>query len=429
MSVYDQFSQYVTEIVSFSSELTNQENSVNNIKGKPKFSSYGKRTNAWSPSRYNQDEYVEVKFEKPVFAVGFKIYENYNAGAVIKVEVFHENTYIELWSRRRPRLLNTNRYQPFTITFPKPNIRSNQYKITLHSCKEDDYSQLDSIECVGTLTYLYTNDKKLTDDIPKLLFDKQYCDLEILFANENITVTAHKSIFFVRCPQLLDFLMNNKMNLSEITSAQFQIIMEYLYTDRLNNVKLDDLIEEEKYQAKLKVDLNNNIDKTTTNNEEASVSSSAEASSSTTSSSEASTLQPISTNETALQRCISSKNMFEGEKWELVINKLIRFSAKYKLIALEGLLKYHLSTSYLTVNNVLNIFVDSMTGNVDATKLTINDEIFNTELSTISIDIIQTVCMDFINANLQKILESEKIKSLPKDYLLMILSYVSSAKR
>ena len=372
----EKVNQFAIEIVSYSSQLNDSNHSANTLIGEPtSLNVYGKKEQTWSPANISEQQYVLVKFEEPVFATELRIYENFNAGSVIKIEVLIEvknvlgqichSGFETLWYRQRPQLIS--QYRIFNPKFLKSRFRSNQYRITFgYLASQTELSEIDAIELVGTLTNINASDKQLVDDIPKLLFDTRYSDLKISFINDDVTLNAHKLIFSVRSPQMLEYLEEKNNIIDELTRYQFSIILDYIYTDQLNDDKVSEMIDEEK---------------STENN--------------------------------------------QNERWALSLTKLIRFTIKYKFPRLESLLTEYMATKVINNENVLILLNDSMKGDINKTNEARTSILCYISFEDITLDLLEFNCMEFINANAAQIFEGDCIDSVSKDELIKIVDYIA----
>lgn len=102
-SVHSQEIQWASKLIKFSSDLGGKQNGIKRILGKPDvFPQGGSSPNAWSPKNaLDGKEVVEVGFEKPQTIKQIAIFENLNAGCVVKVSVDNgSGKYETVWSRK-----------------------------------------------------------------------------------------------------------------------------------------------------------------------------------------------------------------------------------------------------------------------------------------------------------------------------------------
>jgi hypothetical protein len=95
--------QWVKKIIKFSSDLGGKQNGIKRILGKPDaFPQGGSSPNAWMPKKaLDGKEVVEVGFEKPQTVKQVAVFENLNAGCVVKISVDNgSGSYETVWSRK-----------------------------------------------------------------------------------------------------------------------------------------------------------------------------------------------------------------------------------------------------------------------------------------------------------------------------------------
>jgi hypothetical protein len=359
--------QYVSEVISFSSEFGTENWSASKIRGPPSnLNVYGDCVNAWCPSRYNEDEFLEVKYDRAVYATKFRIYENLNGGTLVRIEVFNEGTdYETLWFRDLPE--QKTQYNIFSPSFAKSNIRSNKYRFTFRCNAANYYSEYDAIELVGVLTNIKICEKTLNNDMPRLMDDRRYTDLDICFSNHEI-IHAHKCILAIRCQKLHDDLLKNNNLSNEISKEQFLIVLDFLYTDKLSETKVKQAIETDKL--------------------------------------------------------ISVDGDVFGHS--LCLNKIMRFIVKYKLRRLESLILDYYLNSFFNPDNVLNVLVDASRGDFSTSDQDlVLFEAAGGNKDSIRLNNIEFVCLEYIRCNLQAIIASPKVEQLPKDVLISVLKSVA----
>ena len=102
-SVNAQQVQWANKAIKFSSDLGGKQNGIKRILGKPDvFPVAGSSPNAWTPKNaLNSYEWVEVSFEKPQTVKQVAVFENLNAGCVVKIGVdTGSGKYETVWSRK-----------------------------------------------------------------------------------------------------------------------------------------------------------------------------------------------------------------------------------------------------------------------------------------------------------------------------------------
>jgi len=96
--------QWANKLIKYSSDLGGKQNGIKRILGKPDaFPQGGTSPNAWTPKKaLDGYEWVEVSFEKPQTVKQVAVFENLNAGCVVKIGVDTGNgRYETVWSRKK----------------------------------------------------------------------------------------------------------------------------------------------------------------------------------------------------------------------------------------------------------------------------------------------------------------------------------------
>ncbi|QBZ96653.1 hypothetical protein [Flavobacterium sangjuense] len=102
-SVNAQQVQWANKLIKYSSDLGGKQFGIKRILGKPDaFPQAGSSPNAWTPKNaLNGYEWVQVSFEKPQTVKQVAIFENLNAGCVVKIGVdTGSGKYETVWSRK-----------------------------------------------------------------------------------------------------------------------------------------------------------------------------------------------------------------------------------------------------------------------------------------------------------------------------------------
>lgn len=104
LSTYGQQIQWAHKLIKYSSDLGGKQYGIKRILGKPDaFPQAGISPNAWTPKNaLDGREIVEVSFEKPQTVKQVAVFENVNAGCVMRIAVADESgKYQTVWSRKR----------------------------------------------------------------------------------------------------------------------------------------------------------------------------------------------------------------------------------------------------------------------------------------------------------------------------------------
>lgn len=96
--------QWANKVIKFSSDLGGKQNGIKRILGKPDaFPQGGASSNAWIPKNaLDGKEVIEVSFEKPQTVKQIAVFENLNAGCVVKIGVDNgSGSYETVWTRKK----------------------------------------------------------------------------------------------------------------------------------------------------------------------------------------------------------------------------------------------------------------------------------------------------------------------------------------
>ena len=176
----------------------------------------------------------------------------------------------------------------------------------------------------------------------------------------------------MRAKELFMFLVANDFHLRDenIQLEKVKFLFEFIYTDELDESKLERLIE----AAKLTENANNNQNLTTSPNENN-------------------------------DDCLDYKST--RVKWMLVVNDLIRGAIRFGLARLEKLLILYLIDKFLSVSNVLYVLMDAL------------DE--NRCCVTGALPLVEEVCLSFTKIHVKQVIKLDEFKLLPKNVLLKIV--------
>lgn len=104
LSMQSQQIQWASKAIKFSSDLGGKQNGIKRILGKPDaFPQAGNSANAWCPKNaLDGKEVVEVGFENPQTVKQIAVFENLNAGCVVKISVDNgSGSYETVWNKKK----------------------------------------------------------------------------------------------------------------------------------------------------------------------------------------------------------------------------------------------------------------------------------------------------------------------------------------
>ena len=142
-----QWANTATASSCFSDCATEDGNSAFQATGKPNVDHEGDDDSAWSPKEQDAGiEWLNLSFPTPVFANGLRIRESFNAGSIVKVELYDEQNQLHrLWAGSDP----TTGLNYFTLNFPTSTFKTNRVKITLATNIVTGYNEIDAVQLVA----------------------------------------------------------------------------------------------------------------------------------------------------------------------------------------------------------------------------------------------------------------------------------------
>jgi len=142
--------QWVKSVISFSTQYGTTSWAANQVIGKPDtYPQYGDKSTAWAPSAATGTlEFLELKFETPVFITGVGIFETLNPGYVVEILAHDGNSYATLWSgqvhKDTPQVSRI--FQP---KFDQSSFKSNRIRINLDCREAVSWTEIDAVKLYG----------------------------------------------------------------------------------------------------------------------------------------------------------------------------------------------------------------------------------------------------------------------------------------
>ena len=171
------------------------------------------------------------------------------------------------------------------------------------------------------------------------------------------------------------FLVANDYHLPNIGMNEAKFLIEFIYTDELDEERLERMIESVRHRCE----------------HELAVEPSPKPSTNT------------SSNEKDDENCLDYKS--PRFKWMLVVNELIRGCIRFDLSRLEKLLVHYLLDKFLTLDTVLYVLMDAL----------------DQDRSGGVLSLVEDVCLSFTKMQVREIIKLDEFKLLPKQVLLKIV--------
>lgn len=217
---------WANEVLSYSSQyFENKRYSAREVLGEPNSMLPGGQlaATAWYPYTRNAQEYVWVKFSKMIKAKQIIVCQNYNAGGIIKIEVFDEKmkSYTILERNPNPMPVRSGEVVQYSVPVDIPAI--NSVKISLvGNDKKYDFQQIDAVGITQNPSLTYKPVIRLVENIkfpgvPEKLDE----NINSPYGEDDPIVSADGKILFVNRhnhPQNIDGEQDN----SDIWMSEMQ---------------------------------------------------------------------------------------------------------------------------------------------------------------------------------------------------------------
>ncbi|MDJ0364354.1 OmpA family protein [Hymenobacter sp. H14-R3] len=114
--------------------------------GEPNAQPLGQLSNeAWSPGKDGSNEFIEVRFIKSILAQQVTVIENFNPGAITKIELIDiKGERHQVYSNPNPGPI-PDPYRTLQVKFKPEKYRTVGVRVTLNAAKVDGVNQLDAI--------------------------------------------------------------------------------------------------------------------------------------------------------------------------------------------------------------------------------------------------------------------------------------------
>lgn len=122
--------------------------SANQATGAPNVDKYGDDGAAWTSKTPDGGiEWLDLKYSKPVYATEVRVRESCGSGAVIKIEVYDEQSGAHaVWQGNDP----TTGLNYLIVKFPKTTFKTGRVKVTLATNVVPGWNEIDAVQLVGT---------------------------------------------------------------------------------------------------------------------------------------------------------------------------------------------------------------------------------------------------------------------------------------
>lgn len=132
-----------------SSEFGSVDWSAQQAIGAPDTTVCGDEVTAWASSSYSSVEWLDVGFAKAVIPTQINIYESYNPGSIVRIEVRDTSgSFHTIWEGTPSYVSTCPRI--FTININTISFKVDAVLITIDQSVLLDWDEIDAVELVGT---------------------------------------------------------------------------------------------------------------------------------------------------------------------------------------------------------------------------------------------------------------------------------------
>lgn len=163
--------QWVWKVLDFSSEAAEPgtvEWSASKLIGPPLVKGYGDSTEAWAPFATNGGaEFVTLKFKRKVYISDIRILENWNPGAVCRIEVKHGDEFETVWEETPHEKPHVLRILQAKIN-PPLTYAANVIKIHLDTSKVyKEWNEIAAVQLAGN--FVDGEEDEISEEEPEVV--------------------------------------------------------------------------------------------------------------------------------------------------------------------------------------------------------------------------------------------------------------------
>ncbi|XP_076075167.1 uncharacterized protein LOC143046075 isoform X1 [Mytilus galloprovincialis] len=145
--------QWVSRVISYSSQYNNGNWAADSVIGKPRvYPKYGDIPGAWAQGKKDSKQFIEVEFEQEMYIQKIEIYETYHAGAVKTISARKpDNGYEVIWKTKSVTNINSSRI--FSPNFKALSFLCKVLRIDIDCLASKSWVEIDSIKITGTVPH------------------------------------------------------------------------------------------------------------------------------------------------------------------------------------------------------------------------------------------------------------------------------------
>lgn len=134
-----------------SSEYRATDYGAQQATGAPDVARYGDSGKAWAPKIPDAgEEWIELTFARPVHATGVRVVQNFNPGAIARIEVIDvSGAATPVWMGADPNAYGKNEIASLTAHFPRTTQPIAKVKVVVNEKKIPGWNEIDAVALIG----------------------------------------------------------------------------------------------------------------------------------------------------------------------------------------------------------------------------------------------------------------------------------------
>ncbi|CAF1645634.1 unnamed protein product, partial [Didymodactylos carnosus] len=201
----------------------------------PNHDTYPNKEHSWTISNGTRQEHIIVRIKTLVYMEKIYIYEDFNPGSVVKLEIIdnRDNGFV-LWEGE-DRPLDGVTHRIFSPVLRRYRIMSDRLRITVDPTKSEMIA-INAIKITGTNIFDSTVYRTTLSDALSKLFNNNNRHSDIQFTIDDHLIKAHKNILCARSSYFRALILNDmrekellKQGPLSIADVKYDAFVEILY--------------------------------------------------------------------------------------------------------------------------------------------------------------------------------------------------------
>ncbi|XP_041362781.1 TD and POZ domain-containing protein 3-like [Gigantopelta aegis] len=235
--------QWVSRIISFSSQYDNNNWAASCVVGEPKvYPRYGDLSGSWASQSIDTNQYIELGFKEKVFVCEIDIYETMNAGGIKNISVRSpQGRWESVWSMPQVQVIQASRV--FSPPIKDVSYKTDAVRLEIDCTACGTWVEIDAVQLIGRKFDIAPSPSMqvLADDLSKIVNQSEYSD--VTFDVGGTLVYGHRNIMSARSSYfraLFEDMNKNKnqdvkntIPVVDVSIDSFCGVLFYLYTNHV----------------------------------------------------------------------------------------------------------------------------------------------------------------------------------------------------